>query len=574
VLFLGRRPSATIVPAPAVATATHGGRDLWALASPLAAAVIALLAALASSAPYRAEIRDYDRFHLSAFDPYVYVAMAEHPTFFTVAPWGYRILTPWTVHLLGGHNLVGTFYVLTLVSLAVAGAMLFLFLRAVGHPTSRSLAATAVFGLLPPVAESVRGVFLAEPLTVALEIAFLLGVQTGASALTLCLLLTVMAASKEIWLLLLPLVYVAHVGSPFRRALTTLASGVPPLLVTLALHWWWAPQIHIPRPDLGVEALARVWATFRTSWPETWPALVLGGVTPAAVLGLWHPGGWAFVRRYGLLALALIAVVLTAWLYVPSRYVRAYFGANSMRLMVYVLPLSLPLALFAIDRLWPAWRRPPVPAPPRRTVALAAAAATIFGVSFVYIVPDRYRRLPLHEHRDGPFVLTFCRESLRTARRLDATRTVTFDLTDGDAEERPESRPMTSIRWFLLEGWNDGGPYSVGPVSMDGEEASVVLPCLRPRPMAVTLDLATSPDTDLDVSVNGHALARWRDGAPLFISAVLLFRGDNLLTLRRRAGRVRLRRLSYRTFPAAADPADGLPRPPPRFARSVGVTRR
>ena len=36
----------------------------------------------------------YDRFNLPAFDGHVYAAMSEEPRVFTVAPWGYRLLTP------------------------------------------------------------------------------------------------------------------------------------------------------------------------------------------------------------------------------------------------------------------------------------------------------------------------------------------------------------------------------------------------------------------------------------------------------------------------------------------------
>ncbi|MEO8501488.1 MAG: hypothetical protein ABI565_11280, partial [Vicinamibacteria bacterium] len=37
----------------------------------------------------------YDRYVLPGFDGYAYAAMAEDPRMFTLAPWGYRILTPW-----------------------------------------------------------------------------------------------------------------------------------------------------------------------------------------------------------------------------------------------------------------------------------------------------------------------------------------------------------------------------------------------------------------------------------------------------------------------------------------------
>ena len=70
----------------------------------------------------------HDRFTLPAFDAYAYLAMAEHPPVFTVAPWGYRVLTPWLVHLLPVDNVARGFRYVTLSSLTLAGGLLFLFL--------------------------------------------------------------------------------------------------------------------------------------------------------------------------------------------------------------------------------------------------------------------------------------------------------------------------------------------------------------------------------------------------------------------------------------------------------------
>jgi hypothetical protein len=500
------------------------------------------------------EIRQFGRFTLPAFDPYVYVAMAEQPTVFTVAPWGYRILTPWTVHAMGAHTVVQGYRIEMVAGLALAGVLLFLFLREVGHATVPSLAAVAAFSLSPPVAECVQSVFVAEPLSICLEIAFLLGVEAGASTPVLCLLLTLMAASKEIWVLLLPLVYVAARGTRTTRVRAVLAAGVPPLVVALALRFWWAPQISAPRPRLGPTEIAAALAALRNAWPETWPGLVLYGITPLALAGLAHPAGRAFARRYGLLAAALTALALTAWLYVPARYVQPFYGANTTRLMIYTLPLLLPMALFAIDLVWPAraWagegggdRAAISPSRARAAGSAAASVAVAVCVAVPFLALDRYRRVPLHDRRDGPLVLATCRESLRTARRLEAGRVVTFDLEVPEDAEAGDPRFMTVVRWYLREGWQEGSDHAAGPARTSAPEASLLLPCLHPRAIAVTLVLDAAAGTAVDVLANGRSVGTWAPERAIVVPAAALFRGDNLLTLRAPAGEVRLRGLSY-----------------------------
>src|SRR5437867_2915591 len=100
----------------------------------------------------RVDLRQFDRSSLPAFDAYVYMAMAEHPSFFTVAPWGYRLLTPLLVRSWPARA-DRAYRQLTLSTLAAAGVALFLFLRRLGHGLVGSLAAVAAFGLSPPVAE-------------------------------------------------------------------------------------------------------------------------------------------------------------------------------------------------------------------------------------------------------------------------------------------------------------------------------------------------------------------------------------------------------------------------------------
>jgi hypothetical protein len=528
-----------------------------AIAGPLAALLIGGLAVLVHGGWYRSDQQEFSRFNLPAFDPYVYVAMAEQPQFFTVAPWGYRVLTPGVVHLVGPRNVVRGYRGVMVGGVVVASLLVFLWLRALGHAALPSLLGVAAFAASRPVGECVRSVFVSEPLSVAIELAFLTAVQWGAGLPVLALLLCLMAASKEIWVLLLPLVYLARRREDgTRAAAATLLTALPALVVAVALRWWWAPQIRPDRPQLSLDQTQLAWAWLRATWPETWPVLVLDGITPLAVLGLLHPAGRAFARRYAWLAAPLALLALTAWLYVPARHAMPYFGANTGRLMVYVLPFLVPLALFALDRVRPSWR-PPISPPDRRATRLdrLAAVGLVAAVALPFLALDRYRRVPLHERRDGPLVLTVCRETLRAARRLEAGRSIVWDLS-GEGYRRGEADPrrMSAMRWYLRDGWGDSPAFSSGPAAMTAAEATILLPCLRPHDLEISLGLDGLPGVRLEVLVNGKPVGTWRPDAPLRVPASGLFRGDNLLTLRGGPGGVRLRSVTYAAAGTNAGP--------------------
>jgi hypothetical protein len=134
------------------------------------------------------------------------------------------------------------------------------------------------------------------------------------------------------------------------------------------------------------------------------------------------------LKRYGYLALSCLALSLLAWINVPSPVPVVLFGANTERLLLYALPLLIPLALVALERLLRVAALVPAPASGRSRLLDAAAVA---GLSVALLLPllgvDRYRRLPLHEPRDGPLLMAFCRESLRTARRIERGEEVRLD---------------------------------------------------------------------------------------------------------------------------------------------------
>lgn len=480
----------------------------------------------------------YTRWSLPAFDTYVYMAMADGPVFFTVAPWGYRILHPWLAQALPGRDVLQGFEALTLGTLVAAGALLFLFLRRLGHGEWPSLLAVAAFGASGPAGWSVRYPFLAEPLCVALEAAFLLALESGASAAVLALLLATGALSKEMFVLFVPGVYLAlreRVGD--RRALATAAlAGLPAALVTLLLRLSWGPHggagADLPGPGAVLSGALRILEAF----PDWWEPVLLAGLTPVGLLGALRPGSRPYLRRYGYFIVLTLALPLAAAVYTGEDRPGQFFSLDVPRLILYAVPLVLPLALLALDRMLP--QVSPAPSP-GRTPGVASAAAAL-GAAMVVALPvvlvDRYRRTDLSDERDGPYVLSFCRESLRTANRLDRGLAVTWD---------PDSRRFISgvnhpsemgrMRWFLLEGWGEKAYYGTRDIGMRETRASVVVPCLRPRDLDVFI-VADAPREDrVEVQVNGTRVGELGVGTEpretaFRIPAALLFRGDNRLS--------------------------------------------
>jgi hypothetical protein len=151
--------------------------------------------------------------------------------------------------------------------------------------------------------------------------------------------------------------------------------------------------------------------------------------------------------------------------------------------------------------------------------------------------------------------MAFCRESLRTARRIERGEEVALDPEQlRFAWGVSDPGGLHEMRWFLREGWGPLAHYGVDDVRMREPRATLVLPCLRPRPLAVTLELESAAPTTapLQLLVNGAPLGRvsvfyGRARVQIDVPAPLLFRGDNLLTLSAVDGAPRgIRLLSYR----------------------------
>jgi hypothetical protein len=506
----------------------------------------------------------YGRFVLPGFDAYVYVAMAERPSVFTVAPWGHRVLVPAIVHGLGLRNVVRGFRIVSFGALVLAGGLFLLVLRRQGHADGAALLGVLLFGLSPPLARVVETPFFLEPVGILLVLALLLVIETGGGWGTTLLLATLATLAKDgaIVLCLVPAIVLARWpagrGTAVREGL---AAAVPALLVTPALRWWWTPHIPVVAAPWDLELVRAAWITLGEVWAPTALAALVGGLVPLAALGALTPRGRAHARRYGLSVALFAAMAFLAWLKVPSHEPVPLFGANFERLLVYSVPLLVPLALAALDRIRPCLV--PVPPPgarPRAQAPAALAGLAAFAVTLLLL--DRYRRVDLQQSRDGPLVLAVCRESSRAAARAAAGEEVTFDpRTRRFAWGESDPAHLGRMRWFLREGWGARAHYGTNEVVMHEAQASLLMPLLAAEETEVRVRMMSPIPETLALGVNGRPLGAWHSdpSAPeqvFVVPAAVLFRGDNVLTIAspEQGGGSRLRELRYRVAPPPTRP--------------------
>jgi hypothetical protein len=495
----------------------------------------------------------YTRYDLPDFDPWVYMAMAEHPSVFTLTPWGHRTLKPWILHALAGSNreLRVDRYVNAL-GLTVTGALLFLFLRRLGYTEVASLLALVVFLFTEPFAVLFEEPLLTDPISMPLAVGLLLAVEAGAGAAILALLFVLGTHSKELFVLFLPLVYLSRRHRGEAAALKAFAAvALPTLFAVLTLRYWWTPYLRAPHVPLDLDAVRNVGAAFRHGWTAYPAAILVWGATPLALLGALRPAARPFLARYGYLAGVTLLAPFVAFLNAPRAAPAPYVVP---RHMIYAMPFVLPLALLAIDRVRRTAGTPPSPPAERPRWRWMAALATAAVLAFPFAALDRYRRAPLHDPLVGPLVLTTCRESLRTARALDAGREVVWDIDrTGWTWGRSDPGAMAQMRWFLREGWGLFPWSQTGEARMVAPAASVLLPSFGGSGMELLLTLSAPDQLLLGIAVNGHPVERLvvtpdPRARAVRIPADLLFRGDNVLTFQRPdgGGAPRLHRLVIR----------------------------
>src|SRR5712692_5466721 len=277
----------------------------------------------------RVDLQQFDRNSLPAFDAYVYVAMAERPSFFSVAPGGYHLITPFLVHLWPART-DHAYRQLTLAAMIAAGGLLFLFLRRLGHGLVAGLVAVVAFGLSAPVTEVTHSPFLVEPVSVVLEVAFLLAVESGAGPGGLALLLVVAGLSRELLLVLLPPVvfFASRARHGERAALRDLCTTASPALALQALlRWGWTPHLHVGGTRLGLDAMALAAERLGHAAEKMVSVWLLGGIVPLAMAGALRTGSRPYLLRYGWLLVASAVPPWVAWAGAPGGG-KVFFGSS------------------------------------------------------------------------------------------------------------------------------------------------------------------------------------------------------------------------------------------------------
>lgn len=478
----------------------------------------------------------YDRFHLPAFDGHVYAAMAEEPRVFTVAPWGYRLLAPWLVHL-SPWNAARGYGVLTPLALFAAGLGVFACARRSG---ARDLPAAVAAGTLlasPPVAQILRYVLLTEPTTLALETLFLYGLAAGVSWPVVALVGVLGTASKEFFVLLLPAFFLARRRAGIARALAETAGVLAPaVLLTLVLRVYWTPDLAGPGGGLPAVGLVgerlRLWALTQSS-----AAALLAIAALAAVAGALAGRGAHVCRA----AFGFVAAVAFA---APFLNPADFSAPDLPRLHVYALPPLLLLALRALGRRGPGTTEPAPAVALPRGVGFGAGTAAVLLAMAPFVLLDRYRRLDLRADGDADRVLAFLRATLSAGARLGAGETVEQTAVRPPSDDAPGTR----LRWFAREGWQpaEAGAVATGPLAV------VIVPARPARALEVLLAIGP-PLPELRASMNGRPLAsEWTsEGLRLPVPAGALVRGDNALVLTRPPGGPPLELRRLRLVPAS-----------------------
>jgi hypothetical protein len=522
----------------------------------------------------------YERLALPGYDAFVYAAMAEEPRFFTLPPWGYRVLVPALVHALPVPAPARGFAWTTFGGLWASGLLLFLFLRRLGFGEGPSLLGLLAFVLSPPVDEALKLRFTVDPACLAAFLAWLLAAAAGAGPGVLALLMLAGTLAKEVVLLLGPglfLVRRERLGT--RRALLEAVLVMAPASVArLVLGWVWpVPPRPAAQPFLDGDGFwLAAWRVLAAAPEWIGPALV-HGVTLLAVAGAFRPALRPYLRGHAWFLAVTLALPFAAGIYTGEGVASSFFADDVRRLLLYAVPLLVPLALGVLPGILRHGSAPPRVA--RRGLDRAAAAAALLLALSPLAVLDRYRRIDLRGPHDGPRVFAVCTESLGTAARLSRNRPVLFELDRMVFQpNRSDPADLGRMRWLLLEGWRPEARYGRGPVVTRDERASLLLPVLSPADGMVVLRLGVTEAVSLRVEVNGERVGEatvFPGGGPVrvLVPARLLFRGDNRLTLVRPDGEaapLRLHAVAVR--PASSGRTARPPLPPAEQAQGQGET--
>lgn len=473
----------------------------------------------------------WDGFTLPGFDAHVYVAMTEEPRVFTVGPWGYRILLPSLLGtLLPPRLIVPGFDWAARASLVMASGFLFLYLRLLGATLRAALLAVVAMMLTPSVGAVFANPFLVEPFALMLLLIALVAIEGGASGWVIALSLTLLSLSKEIWLVLLPLVFLKEFREGVQEAaLRTLRIAAPALWVNLLIRWLWSPQAGAePTGGDTLGALGVIVSNLSVFAPQ----FLLGGLTVAALLALRREAAREYLLRHALTLLPLLALPLFAAAYTGEGAATSFFADDVRRLLIYAIPFVAALAV----HLDPAHHRPPgLPSSPWPE---RAAQALVIASLLAPLALDRYSRIDLTTARDGPYVLGFARETLKTARKLDRGETVVLDPAERKfAWGVTPPNELQKLRFFLRNGFGPLAHYGIHEIRMREASATLVIPALEPRRLAIRATMDARESVWITFLAGGSKVGEALVGpqavtVTLDIAEARLFRGDNPIEMR------------------------------------------
>lgn len=472
----------------------------------------------------------WDGFNLPGFDAHVYVAMAEEPRIFTVDPWGYRILLPALIGaLMPPRLIVPAFDGAAQAALAFSCGLLLVYLRRLGATYRASLLATIAMMVTPSVRAVFENPFLVEPFALALLLLALISIERGTPwAIALSLLL--LSLSKEIWLALLPLVFLKRLPEGVQQAsVRTAQAAAPAAWLWLAMRILWAPQSEGPKAPADYLGAA---ASILAGIPVFAFDFLLGGLALAALLALTRPGAREYLKQHALTLLPLLALPLFAAAYTGEGAATSFFKADVPRLLIYVLPFAAALAV----RLDPAHGSGVTPSPVGE-LSRPVVVICVLGLVLAPLVLDRYSRVDLSTSRDGPYVLGFVRETLKTARRLDRGEAIVFDPADRKfAWGVSPPGELSKLRFFLREGFGPLAHYGIHDIRMRAPHATLILPVLTPRRVRVRATMDARESAWVTFFAGGGKVGEALIGpqavsVTLDIAADRLFRGDNPIEL-------------------------------------------
>jgi len=458
--------------------------------------------------------------------------MAEDPRYFTVAPWGYRILLPGLIGaILPPRMIVSGFEWAARLSLVAVSGLLFVYLRTRGATLRATLLAVAAVMATPPVAAVFANPFLVEPFSLALLILALIAIERRVSAWALALPLTMLALTKEIWIFLLPLIYLRERESATREAALRRAgsAALPAIWVSVLIRAMWAPQTVWEWPQNTVSA-ERLLVAFE-GIARVAPQFLLGGLTVMAAFALFRPAARAYLKEHALTLTPLLVLPLLAAVYTGAGAANNFFEDDVRRLLIYVLPFAAAVAV-QID---PAHDAPSTPLEAGSPNPLARGL--VIALALFPLALDRYWRIDLSTTRDGPYVLGFARESLRTARRLERGQGVVFD----PAERRfawgvSSPSDLAKLRFFLRDGFGPLAHYGIHDIRIRESLATLTIPLLQARPLRLTLTMDARDSAWVTVLAGGAKAGEALIGPQAVALTVeipkeRLFRGDNVIGL-------------------------------------------